>query len=413
MSRHTLVYNRPKFPLTMPKTTDRPLRIAIVIARLNVGGPATHVIELAAGLSADRFAVRLIAGREGRGEAGMHYLAEEKGVRPESIPSLYPRLGPGDIIAFFHLLRIFRQWKPDVVHTHTAKAGAVGRAAARCAGVPVIVHTFHGHVLRGYFPRPLEGFFRGIERNLTRITDRIVTLSPALKADLAEMGIADPAKIEVIPLGMDLAPLLGSDARHGELRAELGFRAGDPVIGIVGRLVPIKNHRLFLEAARSMVNSGSSARFVIIGDGELRDSLRNLASEMGIAERIRFLGWRKDMAPVYAGLDLLALTSDNEGTPVALIEGMAAGVPVVATAVGGVPDVVRDGITGRLVPPGDPDAMRRAWRAALLEKETTDRMRNLARREVEERFGRERMLSAMAALYGELVNLKSGGSRPR
>jgi len=392
---------------------NRPLRIAIVIARLNVGGPATHVIELAAGLPRERFAVRLFAGREGRGEAGMHYLAEEKGVRPESIPSLSPHLGPSDLIAFFHLLRLFRGWKPDVVHTHTAKAGAVGRAAARCAGVPVIVHTFHGHVLRGYFPRPLEGFFRGVERGLARITDRIVTLSPALKADLAGMGIAVAEKIEVVPLGMDLAPLLGCDARRVELRAELDIHAGDPLVGIVGRLVPIKNHRLFLETARSMVNSGSSARFVIVGDGELRYFLGNLASEMGIADRVRFLGWRKDMVPVYAGLDLLALTSDNEGKPVAMIEGMAAGVPVVATAVGGVPDVVRDGVTGRLVPPGEPESMCRAWRAALEEKEATNRMRAEARREMMERFGRERMLSAMAALYGELTDLKTGASRPR
>ena len=397
----------------MGMTTDRPLRIAIVIARLNVGGPATHVIELAAGLPRGRFTARLISGREGRGEAGMHYLAEEKEIRPENVPSLSPHLGPGDIIAFFDLLKIFREWKPDVVHTHTAKAGAVGRAAARCAGVPVIVHTFHGHVLRGYFPRPLESIFRGIERALARITDRIVTLSPALKTDLVEMGIADPAKIEVVPLGMDLAPLLGCEARRGELRAELGLPAGEPMIGIVGRLVPIKNHRLFLEAARSMVNSGSPARFVIIGDGELREFLQNLASEKGIAERIHFLGWRKDMVPVYAGLDLLALTSDNEGTPVALIEGMAAGVPVVATSVGGVPDVVRDGITGRLVPPGDPEAMHRAWREALTEKETTKRMCQLARREVEERFGRERMLSAMTAMYEKLIDLKSGAARPR
>ncbi|MBN2084383.1 MAG: glycosyltransferase [Anaerolineales bacterium] len=391
----------------------RPLRIAIAIARLNVGGPATHVIELAAGLPRDRFAVRLFAGREGRGETGMHYLADEKGVQSESVPALSPHLGPADLIAFFQLLRIFRAWKPDVVHTHTAKAGAVGRAAARCAGVPVIVHTFHGHVLRGYFPRPLEGFFRGVERSLTRITDRIVTLSPALKADLVEIGIAGPEKIEVVPLGMDLAALLECDSRRGELRAELGFGTGEPIVGIVGRLVPIKNHRLFLEAARSMVNSGSSARFVIVGDGELREVLGNLAAEMGIADRIRFLGWRKDMVPVYAGLDLLALSSDNEGTPVALIEGMAAGVPVVATAVGGVPDVVRDGTTGRLVPPGDPEAMRRAWRSAFEEKETTKRMSTVARREVEERFGCERMLSAMAALYGELTDLKTGATRPR
>ena len=162
-----------------------------------------------------------------------------------------------------------------------------------------------------------------------------------------------------------------------------------------------------------MVDSGSPARFIIVGDGGLRDSLQNFASELGIGERVRFLGWRQDMLPVYAGLDLLALTSDNEGTPVALIEGMAAGVPVVATAVGGVPDVVRDGATGRLVSAGDPGAVCRAWLAALGEKESTEQMRIRARCDVEERFGRERMLSAMAALYENLVKQKTGAIRPR
>lgn len=162
-----------------------------------------------------------------------------------------------------------------------------------------------------------------------------------------------------------------------------------------------------------MVDSGNPARFVIVGDGELRDSLRNYASELGIAERVRFLGWRKDMVPVYAGLDLLALTSDNEGTPVALIEGMAAGVPVVATDVGGVPDVVRNGTSGRLVPAGDSSALCRAWLTALAEKESTEQMRIRARRDVEERFSRGRMLSAMADLYMKLVKQKSGVMRPR
>ncbi len=397
----------------MEEKIHHPLRIAIVIARLNVGGPATHVIELAAGLPRDRFAVRLIAGREGRGEAGMQYLAEEKGIRPEAVPELSPHLGPADFLAFLRLLRIFRDWKPDVVHTHTAKAGAVGRAAARCAGVPVIVHTFHGHVLRGYFSPPMEAVFRLIEKTLSRITDRIVTLSPALKADLAAMGIARPEKIDVVPLGMDLEALRAGSGRRGELREELDIRAEQPLVGIVGRLVPIKNHRLFLDAARSMVDSGSPVHFVIVGDGGLRDSLQEQASQLGIADRVHFLGWRKDMVPVYAALDLLALTSDNEGTPVAVIEAMAAGVPVVATAVGGVPDVVRDGATGRLVPAGDAQALSRAWMATFTERKATEQMRDQARLEVEQQFGRERMISAMASLYDRLVGEKSNAARSR
>jgi glycosyltransferase involved in cell wall biosynthesis len=397
----------------MANTTDRPLRIALVIARLNVGGPATHVIELAAGLPRSRYDVRLIVGREGRGEAGMHYLAEQKGVRPEILPPLSPHLGLSDLPAYVRLWRIFAAWKPDVVHTHTAKAGAVGRAAARSAGVPVVVHTFHGHVLRGYFSPPVEKFFRLVERSLARITDRIVTLSPALKADLVEMGIAAPEKIEVVPLGMNLDALRAAAPRRGELRAELGLGAEEPLVGVVGRLVPIKNHRLFLEAARSMVDSGNPAHFAVVGDGGLRDSLRNLAAELGIAERVHFLGWRKDMVPVYAALDLLALTSDNEGTPVAVIEAMAAGVPVAATAVGGVPDVVRDGETGRLVPAGDSRSMCRAWLNALGDKRETARMCGRAREDAEERFGRERMLSAMSRLYDGLVELIANSARSR
>jgi glycosyltransferase involved in cell wall biosynthesis len=390
-----------------------PIRVALVIARLNVGGPATHVIELAAGLPRDQFEVRLIAGREGRGEAGMHYLAERMGVKPEILPELSPRIGPADLLAFLRLRAIFRTWKPDVVHTHTAKAGAVGRTAARCAGVPAVVHTFHGHVLRGYFSPPVEFFFRSLERMLARLTDRIVTLSPALKADLVGMGIAPAEKIDVVPLGMDLDPLIGCLPRREELRSDLGIRPDQPLIGIVGRLVPIKNHRLFLEAARSMVDSGNPAHFVVVGDGELRDSLQALAGEMGIAQRVHFSGWKKDMAPVYAGIDLLALTSDNEGTPVAVIEAMAAGVPVVATAVGGVPDVVRDGETGWLVPPGDAPALSRAWLEALRREPRVEAIRTRARRDVLDRFGRERMISTMADLYRRLAVQKENAARAR
>ena len=390
-----------------------PIRVALEIARLNVGGPATHVIELAAGLPRDEFDVRLIAGREGPGEAGMHYLAERMGVTPEILPQLSPRIGPADHLAFLRLRAIFRSWKPDVVHTHTAKAGAVGRTAARSAGVPAVVHTFHGHVLRGYFSPPVEFFFRSLEQMLARLTDRIVTLSPALKADLVGMRIAGPEKIDVVPLGMNLEPLLDSSARREELRTELGIRPDQPLIGIVGRLVPIKNHRLFLEAARSMVDSGNPAHFALTGDGELRESLQTLAGEMGIANQVHFLGWKQDMGPVYAALDVLTLTSDNEGTPVAVIEAMAAGIPVVATAVGGVPDVVREGETGWLVPPGDAPALERAWRTALRRDERVEAVIARARREVLERFGREQMISTMADLYRRLAFRKVDAARGR
>jgi glycosyltransferase involved in cell wall biosynthesis len=275
-----------------------------------------------------------------------------------------------------------------------------------------VVHTFHGHVLRGYFSPPAEAVFRAIEKLLARATDRIVTLSPALKADLAGMHIAPPEKIDIVPLGMDLEPLVRGAERRGELRAELGLRPDQPLIGIIGRLVPIKNHRLFLVAARSMVDSGSSARFVIVGDGGLRPALETLAAEWGIASRVDFLGWRQDMAAVYPALDLLALTSDNEGTPVAVIEAMAAGVAVVATSVGGVPDVIRNGETGTLVPPGDAGALVKAWTETLAGGEGIERQKALAREDVIQRFGRERMISAMTDLYWNLAKETGAGARP-
>jgi glycosyltransferase involved in cell wall biosynthesis len=392
----------------MASRNDRPLRVALVIARMNIGGPATHVVELAAGLPPDRFEVRIFTGREGRGEAGMHYLAQEKGVRMEILPSLSPHLGPRDLPAFLSLRSVFRAWRPDIVHTHTAKAGALGRTAARSAGVPAVAHTFHGHVLRGYFSPPAEAFFRLLERLLARTTDRIVTLSPALKRDLVEMRIAPPEKIDVIPLGMDLAPLAeAGGSRRGELRRELDIAPGIPLIGIVGRLAPVKNHRLFLEAARSMVDSGVPARFVVVGDGELRAELESLARKWGIGGAVCFLGWRKDMAPVYAGLDVLTLTSVNEGTPVALIEGMAAGTPVAATAVGGVPDVVRDGETGRLVPAGDSGALHQAWKELLADREATNRMRKQAQRDVLAQFSLRTMIIAISDLYLSISDEKA------
>ena len=382
------------------------IRVALVIARLNIGGPATHVVQLAAGLPAERFDVRLIAGREGRGEGSMRYLADKAGITPTWIQELSPAMAPSNIIAFYKISRLIRNWRPDVVHTHTAMAGALGRTAAHLAGVPVVVHTFHGHVLRGYFSPPAQALFRAIERSLARHSDLLITLSTSLREDLVGLGVAPREKIQVIPLGMEFEALLDAPRRLGELRRELGISEEVPLVGSVGRLVPIKNHALLLRAARRMVDLGTSAQFVIVGDGELRTQLVQLSAELGLATRVHFLGWREDLAPIYSDLDLLVLTSENEGTPVAVLEAMAAGVPVVARSVGGVPDVIQAGRTGTLVASHEAEAFARAMTDALRNTAHSRTLAEQARSEVLARFGKDRMLAETADLYLSLLAAK-------
>ncbi|MGD0575786.1 MAG: glycosyltransferase family 4 protein [Anaerolineales bacterium] len=386
----------------------RKLRLARVITRLNVGGPATHVVQLASRLPPSEFETLLITGREGPGEASMLYLAERAGVTPLVIPELTPVLAGQDLIALSKLVRTFQHWRPDIVHTHTAKAGTLGRLAARLTGVPAVVHTFHGHVLRGYFPRPVEELFRMVERGMALLTDRIVTLSPSLRSDLIGMKIAAASKIEVIPLGIDFSQLVERERRRGYLRQVLGIENPYPIIGTVGRLVSIKNHTMFLRAARSMVNSGIQASFVIVGDGELRPSLEAQARSMDLAGRIFFLGWREEMSAIYLDLDIFALTSNNEGTPLSLIEAMAAGLPVVATAVGGVPDVVTDQRNGFLVPADDSAALAETWRTILKDPERSKQIGEQARLDAVRRFGLERMLEQTRELYRSLAGRRIG-----
>jgi len=387
------------------------IRVALVIARLNIGGPATHVVQLAAGLPAERFEVRLIAGREGRGEGSMRYLAEKAGITPMWIPELSPALAPSNLVAFYKLSRLIRNWRPDVVHTHTAMAGALGRTAAHLAGVPVVVHTFHGHVLRGYFSPPAEALFRAIERSLARHSDRLITLSTSLRDDLVALGVAPREKIQIIPLGMEFDALLAAPRHLGVLRRELALSEDVPLVGSVGRLVPIKNHALLLQAARRMVDLGTPSQFVIVGDGELRAQLEHLSAQLGLETRVHFLGWRENLAPIYSDLDLLALTSENEGTPVAVLEAMAAGVPVVATSVGGVPDVIRAGQTGTLVGSQEAQAFALAMTDALRNAAHSRTMADRARSEVVARFGKDRMLAETASLYESLLAAKRTAQR--
>jgi glycosyltransferase involved in cell wall biosynthesis len=379
-------------------------RVVRIIARLNVGGPAIHAVLASSGMGAD-YPTLLVTGHCGPAEGDMAYLAAEHGVEPVVIPELGRAVSPfDDLRAFVKLVALLRRERPDIVHTHTAKAGTLGRLAAILCGVPVRVHTFHGHVFAGYFPPWQTQLFLAVERLLGRFTHRIVTLSDGLRRELVERyHIAPWDTVAVIPLGLDLQPMAACAARRGELRRELGVGKSARLVGIVGRLVPIKNHDLFLDAFAALPRRGARAvHGVVVGGGELEARLRQRVRALGLADRVHFLGWRRDLAPVYADLDVAVLTSRNEGTPVALIEAMAAGVPVVATAVGGAPDLLDHGEQGELVPP----PFRAADLAAAIGRALTPAARARSARlapGILEAYSAARLCRDLESLYNALV----------
>ena len=362
-----------------------------------------HVILLTAGLRERGYDTRLMVGRESPSEGNLLDMARDKGVVVTQLQGLGREIRPlADVVTLWQLYRAIRVYRPAIVHTHTAKAGVLGRLAARLAGVPIIVHTYHGHVLRGYFGPVKTAFFRRLETALTRITDAVVTVSTALRDDLAEMGVAPARKIHVVPLGLDLARF-DHEADGGAVRSACGARGEDAVVGIVGRLVPIKDVDCFLRAAARLRTARPTTRFAIVGDGELREALERTTADLGLSDAVTFLGWRKDLEAIYAGLDVVVNSSRNEGTPVALIEAMAAGRPVVATAVGGTPDLLGSGVRGRLVTAGDPEALADAIQATLEHPDESTACARGAREYVMAHHSVDRLLRDIDALYRGLL----------
>jgi glycosyltransferase involved in cell wall biosynthesis len=377
-------------------------RVLRLFSRLNIGGPSLHVILLSQGLRPLGYDTRLVIGREAPREGNLIALAAERGVACETMAGLGREIAPlSDLRALAGLVRLMRSWRPAIVHTHTAKAGMLGRLAARAARVPTVVHTFHGHVLRGYFSPRKQAFFRGLEAFLARAADALVAVSESVKRDLVELRVAPEGKIRVIPLGLELAALAGPLPR-GTLRREAGIPEHAPLVGIVGRLVPIKDVATFLKAARLVRARRPDARFAVVGDGEERPALEALAAELELEAAVHFFGWRRDLAAVYGDLDVVVNASRNEGTPVALIEALAAARPVVATAVGGTPDLVGRDERGWLVPPAAPEALASAVVEVMGGSEAARRRAQAGREHVLARHSSERLFHDMDALYREL-----------
>jgi len=378
-----------------------------VIARLNIGGPAQQAILLTAGLDRARFATTLVTGVVGHAEGDFTDAARARGVTPVVIPELGRAIRPArDLTALIKLIRLFRALRPDIVHTHTAKAGTLGRLAARLARIPVKIHTFHGHVLEGYFSRPVTRAFLEVERRLACTTDRLVTVSPRLKAQLLAMGIGRPEQVDVVPLGLDLERFRRARPASPALRPSLGLTGDMPLLGIVGRLVPIKDHATLFQALARLHDEGPAVHLVVIGDGEERARLEELAGRLGLGSRIHFLGWRVDLETILKELDVVICASRNEGTPVALIEAMAAGIPVLSTDVGGVADLVTHEETGWLVPSGDPDAMASAIRRLLSDRILGARLAAAGQVAALDRHDVARLISRVEALYADVLAKK-------
>ena len=385
-------------------------RILRVIARLNVGGPALHVSYLTRGLAHRGYDTTLVAGKLARGEDSMSYVADSLGLDVRPLAAMHREVSPVyDPIAVTRLVGEIRRVRPHILHTHTAKAGAVGRAAALLAGdarPPVIVHTYHGHVLSGYFDPLRTQFFRETERALARHTDRLVAVGPEVRDDLVALGVAPPEKFSVIRLGIDLESRVLTVDRRAEFRHLFGIPEDRFVVGWIGRMTAIKRVPDILAAFKALRDRGVEATLCLVGDGPDRDAIEQLASDLGIVRDVLLVGYQRDVAPYYAFFDALLLPSANEGTPVVAIEALAAERPVVASRVGGVPDVVDDGESGFLVEVGDIEALADRLEQLARDPELRARLGRTGRKRVVPRYRVERLVDDVDELYRELLTAR-------
>ena len=388
--------------------SDEPIRILRVIARLNMGGPAIHVSNLAAGLEPRGYETTLVAGSLARGEDSMAFLAERLDIPVRTIPELQREVSPIDDARSVRRMReIIRELRPHILHTHTAKAGAIARAAALVSGAArpaILVHTFHGHVLKGYFDPVRTAFFKEVERSLARVTDALVAVSPEVRDELVAAGIAPREKFSVIRLGIPLEERLGDATADLDYRRLYGISESAFVVGWVGRMTDVKDTDAVLEIVGAARDRGLDAVLVMVGDGPDRVRLEQLAHDIGIARSTFFVGYQPEVAGYYRLFDAFLLPSVNEGTPVSAIEALASGTPVVATRVGGVPDVVRDGEDGFLFEPGDTGGA--AERLALLASDATLRstLGASGRERVLRRYSVDRLVEDVDRLYRSLLS---------
>jgi len=408
-------------------------KVVRVIARLNVGGPAKHVVWLTSGLREAGFDTQLVTGKVPEGEEDMGYFASEMGVFPQYFPEMSREISLKDAVMVWKLFRLFLRERPDIVHTHTAKAGTVGRAAGLLyrwltPGILIgkprqckFVHTYHGHVFHSYYGRGRTRLFLAIERLLAKlVTDRLIVVSMQQRSEIGEkFRVGRPDQLKVVPLGLDLGLFAEHSTRRAKFRHEFCIPDDALLVGIVGRLTEIKNHQMFLNVVARLkaidpaCRRQGAVRFIIVGDGTLRESLELQTETLGLEKDVIFVGNRKDPEYFYPALDVVALTSRNEGTPLTLIEAMANARPVVATSVGGVVDLLGDVIEdgpyqvcrrGIAVPPDDVEAFVAALSRIIRDRSLRQELGDRGLEFVEVNYSKERLFEDIKGLYAELIH---------
>jgi glycosyltransferase involved in cell wall biosynthesis len=395
-------------------------RVLRILNRTNVGGPVYNAFYLTKYMQPE-FETLLLAGEIESHEASADYLAKGLGIDYKIVPGMGRSINPrSDVGAFRALRKHIRDFKPDVIHTHAAKPGALGRLAGILEKVPVIVHTYHGHIFHSYFNSTTTKAFLKVDRYLAKRSSAIVAISEAQKRELSQdFRIAPEEKFAVIPLGFDLDRFQADQpAKRTRFREEFGVADDEIAIGITGRLVPVKNHALFLRAIRHVLDHSSrKIKAFIIGDGESRQGIEELARALNIPfstekdkahpHPLIFTSWRSDIDVINAGLDIICLTSLNEGTPVSLIEAQAANRPIVSTRVGGIGDVVAEGETGLLSAIEDEETFSNNLLQLVEDEGLRQRFSIRGHEFVHKRFSYQRLVGDMSRLYNRLLAEKS------
>lgn len=395
-------------------------KVLRIINRFNLGGPTYNVAYLSKYLSTD-FDTLLIGGMKDETEDSSEFIVNQLALHPKIIPEMRREISlVNDWKAYQKIATYIDEFKPDIVHTHASKAGTLGRLAAHRKKVPVVVHTFHGHVFHSYFGKVKTTFYKNIERYLAKLSTRIIAISERQKEELITIHrIANPNRVEVVPLGFDLARFQKDYAqKRSAFRAANGIKENEVAIGIVGRLVPIKNHEMFLRGIKNIIDETDiRIKAFVIGDGELMSHLRLAATRIGLGyndpgkfhflKPLHFTSWIRAVEDVYPGLDIVCLTSYNEGTPVSLIEAQAAQKPVISTNVGGIENVVSDGETGYLVDVNNDEQFAKRLITLVENKALRTEMGKKGAVKVTENFSYKRLCRDMEALYRKLLNEQS------